>query len=561
MKPQIIIALLAISISAGNLSAQVRQVGRGGRLLDRNSSYGGSRVNSRVPSNYGTGSRGGFFSVSNSRGLTAFRGNLPSIDTQLRVRSINQATSTFRQQSTSVGDILKGRALYDPQNYVYQSRLRTSVNRADILSAQKRGSLVLPGRTTREQTQRDKTTAQLYKQATESYKPLLDKKFKLGSSAIGVEPDELRRLRARYANNLEFQKVLDRRGDQLFGVLREGNRAELAREISELKRSTLFGGEEEKLPESLVKSRLDQQAGRKIKIPEKPKPGDLIRDPETGFLRRLKPGEKVLTKAELEAKRKKMPKEQKDVFLDLLRTLNTKRKIEEKIQKGEKVEPGEETPKTPGSENETPKTDEKKIRNVVMDKKRTIELRNFAGSGSDEFNRYLKQAKFYLKKRRYYSASRKYRLATAMRPQNPLPHLGACMSSFGAGEWLTSATELELAMKYFPPLIEVKLDVLNFVNQADFDARIKSLDQWVDNIQSSPSLLLLACYMNQNRGNIKKAKQYAKEILAEKASTKVQKSYATYVLTGELPGAKKDKKSSAKSDAAKPANKKTGKAK
>ena len=532
IKISIIAVLICVLVDANSVFAQYRQQG-GGRVLDNNLQVGAGRYNSRVPSNYSR-HRGGFFSVRNSKGLSAFRGRLPSIDTQLRIRSVNPRTSLFRQQSVGLNDVIRGRGIYDPQNYVYQSQLRTSVNLRDVGIASYRRKTVLPGRTTAAQIGRDKTAAQLYRQATRGYQPLIVPDFDLSANAFGAESRRLAELKEKYAYNVEIQKVLNRRGDQLFGLLRSEDRAKLAKEISELKKNELFGGKEQGLSDDLVDNMVDLKTGKPVKT-KTPKAGDLIRDPETGLLRRLRPGEK----APSEKKRNvelRIPKAKKDVFLDLLKKLRDKKKAEEEGKefklKKEKDQDEEEAAKS---------------RNVDLDKKdKALVIRNLAGIGDDQFNKYLKQARSFMKNRRYYSASRRYRLASMLRRQNPLPHVGAILSSFGAGEWQTAANELELAIKLFPPLIEVKLSLSQLMNEEDVEKRLAALDSWIGKVKVKPSVLMLACYLNRSSGNFANSKKYAKMILENEDATEVQKSVANYVLYKKLPAKKNASKSPAK---------------
>ena len=521
-------AIICLAFNANSAFAQYAQT-NGGRVLDHSMRVGGGRYNSRVPSNYSR-SRGGFFSVRNSRGLSAFRGNLPFIDSQLRIRSVNPRTSLFRQQSVSVNDVVRGRGIYDPQNYVYQSQLRTSVTTRDVDLASYRRKTVIPGRTTAAQLQRDKTASRLYRQVNREYRPLTVPDFDLTANAFGAESRQLAELKEKYAYNVEIQKVLNRRGDQLFGLLRQSDRDKLAKEISELKKNELFGGEEQGLSNDIVDSMVDLKTGKPVKT-ERPKAGDLIRDPETGRLRRLRPGEKPPSEQKRNVELK-IPKAKKDVFLDLLKTLREKQKAEDE---------GKEFKLKKKKQNED---DEDEEENIDLDKKdKTLVIRNLAGLGNSQFNKYLKQARILMKKRRYYSASRRYRLASMLRAQNPLPHVGAVLSSFGAGEWQTAANELQLAIKLFPALIEVKLALLNLMDPEDVDKRLKGLDGWIKRVKVKPSILMLACYLNNSRGNKEIAKKYAKMILENSDSDKIQKSVANFVLNGK---ALKDKKGNSK---------------
>ncbi len=90
-------------------------------------------------------------------------------------------------------------------------------------------------------------------------------------------------------------------------------------------------------------------------------------------------------------------------------------------------------------------------------------LKTFVGDGPGPVNTYLEQAERALKSGQYYKAAGTYDLARASDPGNPLPLLGRAMALLAAGEYMTSATNLFLAIRQYEPLAYYRVDLQAFV--------------------------------------------------------------------------------------------------
>ncbi len=90
-------------------------------------------------------------------------------------------------------------------------------------------------------------------------------------------------------------------------------------------------------------------------------------------------------------------------------------------------------------------------------------LKTFVGDGPAPVNTYLEQAERALKSGQYYKAAGTYDLARASDPGNPLPLLGRAMALLAAGEYMTSATNLFLAIRQYEPLAYYRIDLQAFV--------------------------------------------------------------------------------------------------
>jgi len=135
----------------------------------------------------------------------------------------------------------------------------------------------------------------------------------------------------------------------------------------------------------------------------------------------------------------------------------------------------------------------------------------------------------------YYQAARQYDLAAIAQSQNPMPQLGGCLAYFGAGEWESSARKLVRGLRLFPPLMETRIDLPQFLSNDDLKANFAELENWIQNTNKKPMLVLLATYIAHNLGNKTKAREYATMLKEEKNAPALFHAFADYVLSGKRP--------------------------
>ena len=84
-------------------------------------------------------------SLTESRGLSAFHGNIPTLSSSLRVGSTS-GVSRFIRQSVGLSTLSSAQDLYDPKNTYYIDPLAATLRTDQILQAEGRGEVPLPGR-------------------------------------------------------------------------------------------------------------------------------------------------------------------------------------------------------------------------------------------------------------------------------------------------------------------------------------------------------------------------------------------------------------------------------
>jgi hypothetical protein len=174
-------------------------------------------------------------------------------------------------------------------------------------------------------------------------------------------------------------------------------------------------------------------------------------------------------------------------------------------------------------------------KNIELTKDNQIIIHKLTGKPIDVFSQYMTKAKESLGKGLYYQASRQYDLAAIVKPQNPMPYLGGCLAYFGAGEWESSAKKLASAFKLFPPLMETRIDLPEFLSNDDLKANFAELESWIEKTSKKPMLVLLATYMAHNLGDKPKAQKYATLLKEEKRVHPLFHAFADYVLSGKRP--------------------------
>ena len=553
-----------------------------GRLLDASMEYGSGGINSAVPTNYVNTH---ISSLSESRGLSGFSGHVPSLSRSLRVRDISSGVSTFRQQSLGGAYSPRSGNLYRPQEMQYDDPLTRTLHTSDIVRAGSIGRLALPKSVARN----NKLANKLYVDATVDYKSFLPVNVRVTGHELGLGRDDPRHtLHSQRIREFESHDIAQRGGDELFGVLRQEDRAKLARELSEFRDADKADDTEadQKAVDAQVDARigepLEAESGKelveRLRRPGEPRETEDARDSRDE--RKQRPDRTSTSTPDI-------PGENQDVFFDLLLKLQEQKRQEREAEAKEKAAAREKDSTEAEAAGVDRKLPDKKLspieaalpyrvrqesrlepseRFVEVDTKRDLVIHNLAGTSKDLFNRYMNRAKKDLLAGRSYQASRWYELATMVRPKNPLAYLGGCLSTFAAGEWFTAARKFQTAVELFPPLMDTKLNIPKLMPIKTFHAKLAALEHWIGTVnEKDVQLLFMAAFLQHNNGNDGGAKRHAKAILEgekynrrliEKLKKKVDykrlllrheeryripKAYAESLLNGKTPARKSAK--------------------
>jgi len=170
-----------------------------------------------------------------------------------------------------------------------------------------------------------------------------------------------------------------------------------------------------------------------------------------------------------------------------------------------------------------------------------IIVKGLAGKGEDYYNRKLREAEALLKAGDFYSAADEYRIAIIIDPKNPMARLGMTLATFAAGEPVTAALHLRVAMEVFPPVMVTRLDVARRIPAKALKRELDMLDERLagEGKTIDPQLALLAAYMHLGMGNRYRADAAAKKLRAAAGEDKFYLAYAAFVLTGKRPANRK----------------------
>ncbi len=138
-----------------------------------------------------------------------------------------------------------------------------------------------------------------------------------------------------------------------------------------------------------------------------------------------------------------------------------------------------------------------------------LHYNSFVGARKDGFNDYMAQGESLLKQGGYYQAARAYERATAIEPDNPLARLGKAHSLLGAGDLVSAADNLAMALEIFPKVGGRKINLPEFYyDQQEFDRIIQKLQARIEARQKDPRpqkdarLRLLLGYMYIYSGEV-----------------------------------------------------------
>lgn len=580
----------------GVSTGQVRQVG-GGQALDASLQVGSGGVNYAVPQNYAPNT--GMSDLTQSRGLSAFKGHAPSISNQLSTGVSTDGVDRFNRQSVSVQDAVRGGpALYAPQTTTYDSPLTTYLRPSDIVQAGYGRRVPIAGGTP--VSKNVKLAEDLYVDAMANFKPVMPANvddmmvgsaLSLPQSQGGTETPS----QTKWMQTIESRQLADRGGRDMFGMLRQEDRANLAQEISDFDKADEAPGTlnpavlplegtgpiepvDPRLQTTDLTNRLESPTGSTSTDLTNPAQQKLqAQQTDAQNLQNQSRQPRGTTQKDL---RTGLPQTNSDPYFDMLVQFRQRQLQEQnRAAPGQEgtptqtptptppnaatpgaVPPGGTTPDGAAPDGTTPEANtdapqppmqamdeallqriqtaapmQGRPRNVELTSNNEIIIHRLAGEADDTFNRYMRRAESAMKSKRFYEAAHQYSLAAAARPTNPMAHLGVCLSNFAANEWLTSAGGLQRAMELFPPLMETKLDLKQLIPIQDWPQQLELMERWVQKVDDQPMMLFLAAFIEYNSGRTDAAKQHAETMLKNETLPKIARAYAQYVTTGKLP--------------------------
>jgi hypothetical protein len=507
------------------------QVGSQGRALDASSQAGSGGYNTRVPSNYMKNTN--MSSLNESRGLSGFHGKVSDLSGNFQGRISTDGVSRFMRQSVGVSTLSSPQKLYDPKDTYYVDPSRAVLRTGQILQAEGRGEVPRPGHTNPPSSV---MRSKAYVNAMADYAPIMPQQNRLATAGQALTSQETRKISpmrnyvrpdSDLAKKVELDHIIQRGGDSLYGIMHSDDRRDIAKEIREFDEDMPAYNQPIRPLETLQQQGLEAESRFGKPIEGR---GELNRESDTTG-KGLENRRIVASQTSTWHTR---PIENQDSYMELLVALRGRRDAEKRKKAidsegkdAEKTKPEEDAPATltpPGYK-----------KNVELTKDNQIIIHKLSGKSFDVFSQYMNRAKESLGKGLYYQASRQYDLASIAKSQDPMPYIGGCLAYFGAGEWKSSARKLSVALKLFPPLVETRLDLPEFLSNDDIKANFAELESWIEKTGRKPALILLGTYISHNLGDKTKAQKYATMLKEEKSVPPVYHAFADYVLTGKRP--------------------------
>jgi tetratricopeptide (TPR) repeat protein len=480
------ISALVLGLAMGLAEAQVRPVTQDGRALDSNPMVGGG---GRNPNPVRPRFNSQLYVTGQVTGLGRFRGGVPyRAENELGITLPSERFSNFLAQSVGAPDVIGGRPYTTSP---YYDRQRTIVSRQE-LDFNKNLRVGVPIENLDATERRD-----LYLDAAQGYSRLLG----AGEEGVALPPatDYQTTIRRPSPAGQEM-----REGDQarrrmmrapepgVFGLDRAEQRYRLARQIAALDET----GRSENLQVGRpVEQRQDDRGtGRPAVDPLRQEPGA-----EDG------PGRPLGT--------------DQDVFVDVMRHLQLKRRQEKGQDTGDRTE------------------DLAKGEKVDFGADREVVIESLAGQKRDPLNNFMRSAEAQLRQGRFYDAAALYRRAGRQDPSNPLPQVGTGLALFAAGEPASAAEKIKSALAEFPALMETRVSAGRLLPQRALRKQLAELEDKLeqDAWRDDADMLLLASFLHRATGQTGQARAYARRLSQVSKQDPLLKAYSQYVLTGKRP--------------------------
>ncbi|MEI7835742.1 MAG: hypothetical protein WCK05_04950 [Planctomycetota bacterium] len=518
---------------------------QGGGALDANPGLGAYNQNSRLVDTrvnsqlYIDGQVTGLARFHGNTGykpLNEFQGNTPSADLR-----------NFTAQSVGVGQVLGGTP-YITSPYYTPS---TALLGGQVISSGK----VRPGLTVVPPPPGQTYYRRLYTDAVESFRPLLPQDV---TSEIALEAPLTPRIGALpippETTGVELGKPtgkIDTRLPPMFidvysGMASPAASMELARQLYEMQAREARGGSpiDTKLKPAPADVPFgtfeDELAARKKLDKEKAQAtGQTVAARGKGVRgANVKP-------SELAERPANAPQRGEDVFLDILE-LMAKTKAQDDNAAGEAAAPGPEPRLTRAQERQ----EIVGLRLPVDIENREIRVHSLAGRGKDQFNALKREGQAFLQNGQYYDAVNRFQDALIINPDDPTGHVGLALATFGAGELRRSAVILRTAMERFPGLMQVRFDLLEWLNTSN-PKGLKALEDGINEINArliekdnavNSSLAALGAWIQLNVDKPAGARRFATILKEAAPKDPLYQAFANHILAAKQetpPPAKK----------------------
>lgn len=511
--------LATITAIAGMASAQVLQT-QDGRALDANTRVGSGGFNSLREASGFDGNR---YVTGEVTGGREFRGTVGySGANQLSLDLPSAGVDNFIRGSAGVPQVAGG------VNYgvgTYLSPYRTVLSPRAIAEG-----LNAPGSSVPQTSfvpQQREEARRLYDSAVEAYKPILAEI----SPRMRVEGRPVPAVEAPDAAAASFAEAAARAGavrpaaSALFGLIRQGDRDHLTAELTEAERFSL-----------------DHRVGLPLEADVKAEPAQAepLGTPTTPA---AKPAAEPTTPPAGE-----LPAPGENPYFDLLVHLAQIRREVEAAEPPATAEPATETP--PAKPRELPPGlmddqayaawQRRQAQKSVERIRDQIVLHSLTGTDKDMFNFRMRRGEASLKEGKYYDAAAEYEIAATINRTNPLAGLGSMLALLGANEPTSAAYHLRRAMTVFPPVMETRVAVKEFLKPEIVEERLVQLQRQIDQAKEAkqtpvPEVVFLATYLRQSLGDRAAAVALARQLKDLAGDDKVLAAYADVVLTGKPP--------------------------
>ena len=158
-------------------------------------------------------------------------------------------------------------------------------------------------------------------------------------------------------------------------------------------------------------------------------------------------------------------------------------------------------------------------------------IHGLAGTSQDLFNRRMTRAQERMNKGDFFGAGSDFEFAAMLNRTNPLPQIGAAISRFAGGEFLSAGMAIRYALKLQPALVETRFDLPSILSAEVIYREIANADTRLAQGEADARLALTATFVYQNLGHATKARVAARKLRKYAKDDKIFAGYADYVLS------------------------------
>ncbi|MCE5325838.1 MAG: hypothetical protein LLG01_05435 [Planctomycetaceae bacterium] len=163
-------------------------------------------------------------------------------------------------------------------------------------------------------------------------------------------------------------------------------------------------------------------------------------------------------------------------------------------------------------------------------------VHGLGGAGKTLFDKYMLQGQELLKQGKYYTAANAYESAAILKSSDPMPFVGWGLALLGAGEPLSAAERLKMAVATFPPLMKTRIDLPNMIDPKLLDKRLADINRRVVASQGNEAMLAFAAaFLDYNLHRDTDARYFASRLRVDAGDDPVLSGYAAFVLGEKTP--------------------------